>query len=52
MSSVPAVIDNPDENALRFPDVFTACAVTRAMSRAQGTQEYEETEGEAVDSFP
>ena len=31
----PLVSSEPDKNEKEFPDVFTACAVTRAMTRAQ-----------------
>lgn len=32
---VPLVSSEPDKNEREFPDVFTACAVTRAMARTQ-----------------
>ena len=32
--SVPIGSEGPDENERQFPEVFTACAVTRAMNRA------------------
>ena len=31
----PAGLSQPDESAVRFPEVFPACAVTRAMSRVR-----------------
>lgn len=54
VSSSPIVTGNPDENARCFPAVFTACAVTRAMSRAQGEPEQSEEELSEVNSvvFP
>ncbi|XP_034567353.1 uncharacterized protein LOC117832370 [Notolabrus celidotus] len=42
VSSTPTMSGNPDVNSLCFPEVFTACAVTRAMSHAQGETEQEE----------
>ncbi|KAG7453547.1 hypothetical protein JOB18_031128 [Solea senegalensis] len=33
VSSVPLVRKQPDEDEIRFPEVFTACAVTRSMSQ-------------------
>lgn len=33
--SVPLVIPSPDENSKEFPNVFTACVVTRAMTHTQ-----------------
>lgn len=39
-SSVPTLTDNPHENALGFPDVFTTCAVALAMNKARGTEEH------------
>lgn len=34
LSSFPLVKKQPDENEVNFPEVFTACAVTRSMTRA------------------
>lgn len=48
VSSTPIIVPgNLDENAQCFPEVFTACAVTRAMSRAQQEPE----QGEEVDEI-
>ena len=35
VDSVPLVRSQPDESETEFPEVFTACAVTRAMTRAK-----------------
>lgn len=35
VSSVPLVRNQPDDSELCFPDVFTACAVTRSMRRTE-----------------
>ncbi len=35
VTSLPSVTELPDGSAQCFPDVFTACAVTRAMSRGE-----------------
>lgn len=43
VSSSPSVAVERDDSAQSFPEVFTACAVTRAMRRAQGAQEDVET---------
>ena len=40
------VTDLPDSSAQCFPDVFTACAVTRAMSRVQSELEPEQSSTE------
>lgn len=36
--SAPMVSSKPDKSEAEFPDVFTACAVTRAMKRAQSDE--------------
>ena len=38
MAPAPVVSSNPDKCETEFPDVFTACAVTRAMKRAQSDE--------------
>ncbi|XP_060928436.1 uncharacterized protein LOC133002867 [Limanda limanda] len=46
VTSSPCVTGEPDESAQRFPGVFTACAVTRAMGRAEsGPEPASEQEG-------
>jgi len=42
VSSSPVVTGNLDENVQSFPEVFTACAVTRAMSRSHQAEPDEE----------
>ncbi len=41
VSSVPLVRNRPDESEVTFPEVFTACAVTRAMARADVSHDFE-----------
>lgn len=35
VTDVPLPLEKPDKCLQDFPEVFTACAVTRAMARAQ-----------------
>lgn len=49
VSSSPIMTGNLDENAQHFPEVFTACAVTWAMSRMQQVEPEQGEEVDAVD---
>uniref|UniRef100_A0AAQ4QC33 Gypsy retrotransposon integrase-like protein 1 n=1 Tax=Gasterosteus aculeatus aculeatus TaxID=481459 RepID=A0AAQ4QC33_GASAC len=51
---VPLGSNGPDENEKQFPEVFTACAVTRAMKRPTDYAEpieVEDVESEALELF-
>lgn len=45
VSSVPVVRKQPDDQAVNFPAVFTACAVTRTMVRKAGGSDGDEGKG-------
>ena len=53
VSSVPLVRKQPDEYQASFPEVFTACAVTRSMARdtPDSVSEPVKTKGEVSDSL-
>uniref|UniRef100_A0A8C5CMY1 Gypsy retrotransposon integrase-like protein 1 n=1 Tax=Gadus morhua TaxID=8049 RepID=A0A8C5CMY1_GADMO len=53
VSSVPLVRKQPDEDEISFPEVFTACAVTRSMSQHSPPEPPEcgVGDGEAVDGL-
>ncbi|XP_030294105.1 uncharacterized protein LOC115594274 [Sparus aurata] len=50
VSSVPLVSTHPDECEVNFPEVFTACAVTRAMAHADAAVHVRASKGERHDA--
>ena len=55
VASVPLVKSRPDDSEREFPEVFTACAVTRAMRRANDVKKVDddpETVRLSLSDFP